>query len=185
MEERHKFKAHINSRKQIRKKLVKKFLTELPGTETKDSASKHVYEVDSFENYTIELQRPARINRGFDFTIEVKTEKQNISFKAKRNKKQISTPSHDAVFEILEDYKSKFADKYDNIKQIINKYYNCDRVDLSKYVLPNYTDHLGENRPIEIILLCLKWMFVEQDITYWNYSGREKLYKELQKRKLA
>lgn len=28
----------------------------------------------------------------------------------------------------------------------------------------------------EIILECIKWLFIEQDITYWHYSGRKMFY---------
>lgn len=29
--------------------------------------------------------------------------------------------------------------------------------------------------PIQIILLAVKWLFMEQDCAYWNYSGRKML----------
>ena len=32
---------------------------------------------------------------------------------------------------------------------------------------------------IEGILKIVKWLFLEQDVTYWNYSGRAMLYQSL------
>ena len=30
--------------------------------------------------------------------------------------------------------------------------------------------------PVDMICRCIKWLFIEQDITYWNWSGRNMLY---------
>ena len=30
--------------------------------------------------------------------------------------------------------------------------------------------------PVDMICKCIKWLFIEQDITYWNWSGRNMLY---------
>jgi len=35
-----------------------------------------------------------------------------------------------------------------------------------------FHDFEGTEHPIEIILLAVKWLFMEQDCAYWNYSGR-------------
>lgn len=43
----------------------------------------------------------------------------------------------------------------------------------------DFTDGDGILRPIAIILLAIKWLFIEQDITYWNWSGRNMLYNQL------
>ena len=39
--------------------------------------------------------------------------------------------------------------------------------------------HLIAGLIILIILLAIKWLFIEQDITYWNWSGRNMLYNHL------
>jgi hypothetical protein len=33
--------------------------------------------------------------------------------------------------------------------------------------------------PCDLILAVLKWLFIEQDIRYWNYSGREMLWNSI------
>jgi hypothetical protein len=43
-----------------------------------------------------------------------------------------------------------------------------------------FKDYEGTAHPIEIILLAIKWLFIEQDITYWNWSGRDMLWGHIQ-----
>ena len=31
--------------------------------------------------------------------------------------------------------------------------------------------------PYDLIIKTLKWLFIEQDIRYWNYSGHDMLWK--------
>ena len=38
-----------------------------------------------------------------------------------------------------------------------------------------YLEQLNNARSVEIVLLALKWLFIEQDVVYWNDSGRKKL----------
>ena len=33
--------------------------------------------------------------------------------------------------------------------------------------------------PTEILLECIKWLFLEQDVTYWNYSGRQMFFNSI------
>ena len=70
-------------------------------------------------------------------------------------------------------------EKYDElIKPLINNIYKCNPVSF----LDSY-DFLG--LPVDVCIKLLKWLFIEQDITYWNYSGREKLYLYLKEINLA
>lgn len=39
--------------------------------------------------------------------------------------------------------------------------------------------HFNVGQPIETILKVVKWLFIEQDVTYWNWSGRSMLYSGL------
>jgi hypothetical protein len=36
-------------------------------------------------------------------------------------------------------------------------------------------DLFHEGLPIDMLLKVLKWLFIEQDVTFWNYYGRGKL----------
>ena len=57
-------------------------------------------------------------------------------------------------------------------KKILNKLYNCEFVNEEEY--SNIYFAIGIE--IEGILKIVKWLFLEQDVTYWNYSGRGMLY---------
>lgn len=70
------------------------------------------------------------------------------------------------------------------IKPIIDMIYNCQNVNLSTTGF-KFLDYTTQSHPIEIILLSLKWLFIEQDITYWNTSGRAMLYSKLQSNNLV
>lgn len=50
---------------------------------------------------------------------------------------------------------------------------NIDKA-LGKY--PNLQSSFKTGAQIEILLKVLKWMFIMEDIVYWNYDGRAKLY---------
>ena len=39
----------------------------------------------------------------------------------------------------------------------------------------DFKDADGMQRPLGILILAIRWLFVEQDITYWNTSGRSML----------
>ena len=44
-----------------------------------------------------------------------------------------------------------------------------------------FADYLNNQHPVYIVLLAIKWLFIEQDITYWNWSGRNMLKESLEK----
>ena len=56
---------------------------------------------------------------------------------------------------------------------MIDEIYFCNEINIQ-----NFKDTIN-NIQIETILKLIKWLFIEQDITYWNFSGRNMLYKGL------
>ena len=61
----------INNRQQMRNDIIDLFKNEQPGTGTGANAARYIYEVENFNNYRIQLCRPANLNKGFDFTVNV------------------------------------------------------------------------------------------------------------------
>lgn len=55
-----------------------------------------------------------------------------------------------------------------------------DKASRYHYNVERFDDYAGNKHPIEIILLAVKWLFMEQDCAYWNYSGRAMFYSVLQ-----
>ena len=109
------------------------------------------------------LLRPAFLNKGIDFQVWV--QKFDGYFD--------HMPSHKDVFA---DLRKKAKENPANIPQLgrlIDQVYTCQEPDS---VLGKEDKNLfHEGLPIEMLLKVLKWLFIEQDVTYWNYSGRGKL----------
>ncbi|MCQ2087083.1 MAG: hypothetical protein MJZ37_03315 [Bacilli bacterium] len=166
------------TRATIRDEVINWFLAENPGTGTGALASKVHYTVDSYNGISIELHRPATLNKGFDFTVHV-----NGMF-FKKNKRH-TDPSHNDIFLALSDCRNQNTKHYDSkIKPILLDIFNCQNVNFSSTSLGHFTDYSGTQRPIEIIILCVKWLFIEQDMTYWNWSGRQMLFDGLKNNNL-
>lgn len=167
----------IGSRKTMRKALISEFLNEQPGTGIDDNASRYRYNVETFLNYTIFLKRPTQLNKGFDFTVNI----DGLFFKKNR---RYSNPSHQDIIDALCDCKYHFPELYPSIASTITKIFNCEPVTL----LPSgatFKDFENSSHPIEIILLAVKWLFMEQDCAYWNYSGRSMFYNKLHENNLV
>lgn len=162
-----------NSREQYREKLIKLFLKEQHGT-IKDVNYYH-YTVEKLsDGNVIYLKRPTALNKGMDFEVRVS----NIQFRYGKYGNIISTgnrPSHNDIFEDLKAKKYESEQEFLQLLPLITKVYNCEDV------LPDEikTLHFSRGVSVEIILYVLKWLFIEQDITYWNRSGREMLYKKI------
>ncbi len=167
---------HENNRNILRKKILNEFVKERAGEGTKTLASNYKYFVETLEDgKRIYLTRPAFLNKGFDFVIHV----EDLVFMNGKN--------HPRHKDILDDIKNKISFVSDDLKgslkddlyTMIEKVYYCVDVEL---IMENFemTDELPENFPgysLEMLLKVIKWFFIEQDICYWNYSGREMFLK--------
>lgn len=166
----HTLKA--NNRINIRNELVSLFLKEQPGTGKGINCSTYHYAVESFNSYSIVLNRPAVLNKGFDFTVNVS----GMSFK---KKKIYYSPSHPDIISVLQTVQNANPTQYQNVSLEICNIYNCMSPNFQNVSGITFLDHTNTPRPLEIILLAIKWLFIEQDITYWNYSGRNMLFSKL------
>ncbi len=167
----------ITNRIQMRKDVINLFSAELPGTGTGNNASRYEYTVEQYQTYSVVLKRPANLNKGFDFTVNV------VGLKF-RKKKCYQNPSHNDIIAALSYCKSNNQNYNNVIIPIIRDIFNCRNVNLGNSGF-TFVDYLGQSHPIEIILLALKWLFIEQDFTYWNNSGRYMLFNILHSQNLA
>lgn len=154
-------------------------LEETPGTGKRNACSRYEYIVEEYNNiYRIFLKRPSRLNKGFDFTVNI----QGLWFKKQRRYRH---PSHDDIFEILEYCYNEYPQQYRIVSSLIEDIFFCRTINLSTPLNIFFKDFNGNEHPIEIILLTIKWLFIEQDCAYWNYSGRYMLFHELKDRNLV
>lgn len=154
-------------RVEIRKEIINMFLEESPGTGKGELTSKYKYIVKRKGPYEVFLKRPAQFNNGFDFTLNVS----NINFNP--TGKSTTRPTHKNIFDDLAIKKNANSELFNEFKVQIDKIYNCQIPEKKVF---NFSVGLET----EILLECIKWLFIEQDVTYWNYSGRMMFYSGIQ-----
>ena len=162
----HNFTGNFNrDRKDIRDRVVDLFQSENPGKGKGKLSTRVVYCVEKSADNIIYLKRPAPLNKGFDF--EVHTSGKLFYGRIK------TRPSHKCIQTILSNLKKDNLTIYNKTQQIIDEIYNCNEKNISSI---SYTVNKIE---IETLLKTIKWLFIEQDVTYWSYSGRAMLYEGL------
>lgn len=171
------YQLPTGDRAQQRRDLIQCFLEEEPGSGKGPLASRYRYDVDAWDDYGIYLRRPTRLNKGFDFTVNIR----GMYF---RNSRRYSNPSHQDICNALEYCREAFPEEYEKVRQAISDIYCGREYDLSG-INATFCDDEGQEHPIQIILLAIKWLFMEQDCAYWNYSGRQMFFKALQEGGLA
>ena len=153
------------SREETRKKVLEAWIKEDAG------AGQYRYDVEICRDGSrIYLLRPGRLNKGCDFVI---VSENYLKFKNGNDK----PPQHKDVFELLNSFCSGNRLIADAMKQVIRKVYNCAKPDeaLAEFpALQNLSNCVAE-RSIKLI----KWMWIEQDVTYWTGQGRAMLCKHL------
>lgn len=151
-------------RNELRKIVILKFITEKPGKGTGYKTSRYRYIVEKLKDCRhIYLTRPAPLKWGFDFIIHVEGE----TF---RNGKD--NPAHEDILEDLKAKKEENFEKYKKLHRALLRVYECEEPDDVLKDYPNLEFKSGLS--VEAILKVVKWFFIEQDIRYWNYSGRVK-----------
>ena len=161
--------SNVGSRNDVRKRVIDEFSKENFGIGKNHNASRYCYIVGQCENNNqIMLKRPAPLKAGFDFKIEVSGINFNPS--GRRN----SAPKHDNIIDDLNLKKSNNAQVYSEIYQEIHKIFNC-QIEVEDINI-NLFNSIKVGLDIDIVLHVIKWFFIEQDIRYWNYSGRNMFF---------
>lgn len=168
------------SRIEARREIVELFLNEECGSGTGDLSSKYEYTVEHYDDfYRILLKRPAVLNKGFDFVVHI----DGLYFKSSRKH---SNPSHDDIIQTLQKIKNSVSEeKYEKIKISIRNVFNLQEFELLSISDIYFTDCDNQQRPMVIIILAIKWLFIEQDVTYWNWSGRAMLMNKFEENNLV
>ena len=163
------------TRKQTRDFVINAFLKELPGTGKGPNCSKYIYTAELIAHSSILIKRPAALNKGVDFT-------DHVSGKRFRKRGSVDMPSHaDIILDLDQKMKADSA-SYKGIKSLINDVFNCKYVSQIQCRKCNIV--AGKLSTTEAIM-AIKWLFIEQDVTYWNWSGRYMLFGGLRDNGLA
>lgn len=159
------FDLRLTSREALRRKAVETFLSEKNGY-LKDGV-KHVTRYKYFVEHIqdgrrVYLLRPTFLNKGIDFQVWVE----------KMDGKDDKRPSHQDVFKDLQLKQNENPKEIPELVKAIDRVWNCEEPD---HVLRKFSPNFKKGFEVELLLKILKWLFIEQDITYWNYTGRGKL----------
>ena len=159
------------NRESLRNKAVEKFLLEHGGY-VKDGIkhiTKYRYNVETLsDGRRIYLLKPTWLNKGIDFQVMIEKYKDHID----------ARPSHKDIMHDLKIKKEFNAQMYELLRKDIDRVWNCEE---PINVLRDVRYAFKKGFTIELILKCLKWLFIEQDITYWNYDGRGMLKRAIDK----
>jgi hypothetical protein len=111
--------------------------------------------------------RPAGLRKwNFDFKVSVTPEL------------GLGEGSHEEIASDLRNKKQENQQKFSELLRALTNVYDCSENDVDK-ILAGYPDlqaPFETGAKVEVLLKVLKWMFIMEDIVYWNYDGRAKLY---------
>ena len=121
---------------------------------------------------------------GFDFVVSLNKNGKRFDFckvnefnQNGKQRKENSPPRLSDIVILLKRKKDSNKKEYDKVDKIIDKIYECQNIDIhSECKNINFEDKNEIDLPIEVILKLTKWLFIEQDLRYWNYSGRKTFY---------
>ena len=163
-----------DDRNLTRRRVVDTFFAEKPGNGRGDNASRYRYNVERLhDGKRIYLQRPANLHNGFDFVIHVEDSlfpRPGLT-KTGKPKTPRSNPSHENILDDLRKKTRPHPDAARPLLDAIERVFHCEEPDrvLKESRLPKGLPGYS----VEMVLKVIKWFFLEQDIRYWNYSGRE------------
>lgn len=161
--------SNIGTRNEVRMRLVEELSKEVPGNGRDEEASRYTYYVEKLlDGRRIFLRRPANLHNGFDFLVCVENTNFSEAGKRKRN-----FPKHDEIVNDLLMKKSASPQQFFRLMNMIEDIYLCRK----NYQASDFKCFsFSQGFSADLIALTLKWLFIEQDIRYWNYSGRAMLW---------
>lgn len=161
--------SNSGTRNEVRMRVVQLLSCEHAGAGTGRLASRYTYYVEKLSDGNhIYLRRPANLHNGFDFLVCVENYNFNTQNARKRN-----YPKHDDLKKDLDIKKNAEPQKYKQLFDLIERVYNCQDVNDIELKAVDFKSGYFQT---DLIVKTYKWLFIEQDIRYWNYSGREMLW---------
>jgi hypothetical protein len=164
-----------SSRETQRTAVLMKWSDESSGSA--NSYQRYRYNVETFsESGVIYLHRPAFKNKGCDFVVNCEPQIPRDDGKRYKN------PRHRDLTQELLFISNSIPQFKGEIWGSILNVFNCENV---ANVSPDLCNQVGDTElewRIERALKVAKWLFIEQDITDWNASGRQMLLDEIQEK---
>ncbi len=126
------------------------------------------YKVEELpNNQFLYIVRPGH-KKNFDFKVEVKEEF------------NLHDGTHKDIASDLKSKKEENKDKFNIVFDVLTGIYKCEEnnVDILLKNLLNNTN-FTKGASVEILLKVIKWLFIMEDIVYWDNEGRAFLYNYL------
>jgi len=162
-----------DSRQAVRAVMLQHWTKENPGSA--HTRNTYRYNVETLANGTkIYLTRPTRLNKGCDFVIYA--EYPIVRFKNGNAKPPKQSDIHAELSRLIKLYPSGKSSLLRGVQEV----WECH--DVNKAVQRVCASFPADaHLDIERLLKIAKWLFIEQDVTYWTESGREMLRNSIQK----
>jgi len=151
-------------RNEIVKKVVNKFIK--VEYQQKGKGITFRYPVEKLPgNRQLFIARPGH-KKNFDFKVEVMEEM------------GLKEGKHEQVVLDLRAKKQCNPQKFEDFLCAVEEIYHCSENDIDRLLLrhPNLKGAFDTSAEVEVILKILKWMFIMEDIVYWDVEGRAFLY---------
>ena len=86
--------------------------------------------------------------------------------------------THAAIASDLSNKKQENPQEFVKLIDAIEEIYSGSENDVDKVLAkyPHLQASFQTGAQVDVFLKILKWMFIMEDIVYWNYDGRAKLY---------
>lgn len=154
--------------KWIRHEIVKHVVNQFIETEysTKGFGIKFQYPVETLPKRILMIGRPGR-KKNFDFKVLIE---QSDGLNAGEHA--------DVVADVCKKAKSKDRDAF---LDALGEIYHCSEEDVDVIIARNkkLKGNMGGGTSVEVLLKIVKWMFIMEDIFYWDTEGRAFLFNYL------
>lgn len=110
------------------------------------------------------LHRPT-YKHGLDFAVSVE------GFRSTLRKNKSERPSHDDIFKDLKDKTRRHPHLRAQLFKAVTLVYECVEPDVVLRRLPRLRA-ASPGLAMDKVLRIIKWLFIEQDVTYWLGTGR-------------
>jgi hypothetical protein len=155
--------------KMTRHGIVQKVVNTFISTECSDRGQgiQFWYPVENLsDNKRLFIKRPGGLQKwNFDFKVNVEPEF------------ELGKGTHKEVALDFQNKKIENPQKYPELLKALTQVYNCNNdVDQILQAIPDLEPSFKTGAKANVLLKVIKWMFIMEDIVYWNYKGRTKLY---------
>ena len=157
-----------------RDEIVRKIINTFIDTESQQRGKgvKFRYPVESLAsvNKQLFIFRPGGLNKwNFDYKVEVSEEL------------GLGRGTHKEIILDFHNKKQENPQEFSVLSQALTTIYDCSENDVDQLlkIYSSLETSFQTGARVEILLKVVKWMFIMEDIVYWNYRGRAMLYNAL------